>query len=245
MLRDAADLANEEKQYEAYRRILRWADGRPVTFRTFDAGGDKPIAGYTIDGEADPFLGMRGLRLSLLHPEALITQFRALARAATLAPLKVMVPMVTSPRELDRARVLLDGAIAGLRKQGIECMRPELGMMVEVPAAALAIDLFEAEFLSIGSNDLIQYVTASSRDSSPLAALQDPLQPAVLRLIHDVVKYADAHGISVSLCGDMASDVRCIPALLGVGLRCLSVAPSAVARVKSVIARHHAIAPKE
>jgi phosphotransferase system enzyme I (PtsI) len=116
--------------------------------------------------------------------------------------------------------------------------------MVEVPAAALAIDLFEADFFSIGSNDLIQYVTASSRDSSPLAPLQDPLQPAVLRLIHEVVEHAKAHGIPVSLCGDMASDVRCIPALLDVGLRCLSVAPAAVARVKSAIARHRAVQPK-
>jgi phosphotransferase system enzyme I (PtsI) len=110
-------------------------------------------------------------------------------------------------------------------------------MMVEVPAAALAIDLFDADFLSIGSNDLIQYVTAGSRDSRDLAQLQDPLQPAVLRLIHGVVEHANAHNIPVSLCGDMASDVRCIPALLGVGLRCLSVAPAAIARVKSAIAR--------
>ena len=245
MLRDANDVVSEEKQYQSYCRILRWANGRPVTMRTLDAGGDKPIAGYTIDGEANPFLGMRGLRLSLLHPEVFITQLRALARAALLGPLKIMVPMVTSPRELDRARALLDDAVAALRKQAIGCARPELGMMVEVPAAALAIDLFEADFLSIGSNDLIQYVTASSRDSSPLAPLQDPLQPAVLRLIHEVVQRADAQGISVSLCGDMASDVRCIPALLGVGLRCLSVAPSAIARVKAAIARYRVNEPKE
>ena len=116
MLREAADLADEEKQYQAYRRILRWADGRPVIIRTLDAGGDKPISGYTVDGEANPFLGMRGLRLSLLHPEMLTIQLRALARAASHGPLKVMVPMVTSPRELDRVRALLDTAIADLRK---------------------------------------------------------------------------------------------------------------------------------
>jgi hypothetical protein len=104
-----------------------------------------------------------------------------------------MVPMVTSPRELDRVRALLDGAVAQLRSQEIACALPPLGMMVEVPAAALAIDLFEADFLSIGSNDLIQYVTASSRDAGTLAPLQDPLQPALLRLIHDVVRHADAH----------------------------------------------------
>jgi len=244
LLRDANDIVSEERQYQSYCRILRWADGRPVTMRTLDAGGDKPIAGYTIGGEANPFLGMRGLRLSLLHPDVFITQLRALARAALQGPLKIMVPMVTSPREFDRARALLDGAVVALRKQDIGCARPELGMMVEVPAAALAIDLFEAEFFSIGSNDLIQYVTASGRDSTPLAPLQDPLQPAVLRLIREVVQRADAQGIPVSLCGDMASDVRCIPALLSVGLRCLSVAPPAVARVKAAIARHRVSEPK-
>ena len=238
MLPEAADLADEEKQYLTYCRILRWADGRPVTIRTLDAGGDKPIMGYTIDGERNPFLGMRGLRLSLLHPSVLITQLRALARAAARGPLKVMVPMVTSPRELDRARVMLDRAVAGLRKEGVEHAVPELGMMIEVPAAAIAIDLFEAAFFSIGSNDLIQYLTASSRDSDDLSPLHDPLQPAVLRLIREVVEHADAHRIPVSLCGDMASDVRCIPALLDVGLRSLSVAPAAVARVKSAVARH-------
>jgi phosphotransferase system enzyme I (PtsI) len=212
--------------------------------RTFDAGGDKPIAGYTVDGETNPFLGTRGVRLSLLHPEVLSTQLRALARAAALGPLKIMVPMVTSPRELDRVRVLLEGAVAGLHREGLEHAVPELGMMVEVPAAALAIDLFDADFLSIGSNDLIQYLTAASRDSSALALLQDPLQPAVLRLIHQVVEHAHAHSIPVSLCGDMASDVRCIPALLDMGLRSLSVAPAALARVKSAIARYRAARPK-
>ena len=244
MLRDRLDLANEEKQYEAYCRIVRWADGRPVTVRTLDAGGDKPIAGYTVDGEANPFLGIRGLRLSLLHPETLTPQLRALARAAAVGPLEAMLPMVTSPRELDRARALLDGVVTELRKESIDCIVPALGVMVEVPATALAIDLFAADFLSIGSNDLIQYVTASSRGSRALALLQDPLQPAVLRLIREVVEHANAHAIPVSLCGDMASDVRCIPALLDMGLRCLSVAPAAVGRVKSAIARYHAATPK-
>jgi phosphotransferase system enzyme I (PtsI) len=149
-----------------------------------------------------------------------------------------MLPIVTSPRELDRARALFDSAVSGLHKEGVEHAVPELGMMVEVPAAALAIDLFDADFLSIGSNDLIQYLTASSRESSDLSPLHDPLQPAVLRLIHEVVEHANAHRIPVSVCGDMASDVRCIPALLDVGLRSLSVAPASVARVKSAIARH-------
>ena len=244
IVRTAADLADEQMQYEAYCRILRWADGRPVTVRTLDAGGDKPIDGYTIARESNPYLGVRGLRLSLLHPDALTTQLRALARAAAVGPLKVMLPMVTLPRELDRVRVSLDRAVAGLRKEGIECAAPDLGMMVEVPAAALAIDLFDADFLSIGSNDLIQYVTATSRDSRDLASLQDPLQPAVLRLIRSVVEHAASDNITVSLCGDMASDVSCIPALLGIGLRSVSVAPSAVARVKASIGRWQSVERK-
>jgi phosphotransferase system enzyme I (PtsI) len=166
------------------------------------------------------------------------TQLRALARAAALGPLKVMVPMVTAPRELEQVRLLLGAAVARLRDAGVACAMPQLGMMVEVPAAALALDLFDADFVSIGSNDLIQYVTASGRDSAALAALQDPLQPAILRLLHEVVKHSAAAGIPASLCGDMAGEARCIPALLEVGLRSLSVAPAALARVKAAIARH-------
>jgi phosphotransferase system enzyme I (PtsI) len=238
LLHSLADLSNEEKQYDAYRRILEWASGKPVTIRTLDAGGDKPIPGYTIDGEANPFLGVRGVRLSLLHPEVLATQLRALARAAAIGPLKIMVPMVTGPRELDHVRTMLEATVNNLRHARTPCAMPELGMMVEVPAVAVAIDLFDADFYSIGSNDLIQYVTACSRDSRQLSALQDPLQPAVLRLIRNVAEHAQRKDISVSLCGDMASDVRCVPALLDVGLRCLSVAPAVLGRVKGAIARH-------
>jgi phosphotransferase system enzyme I (PtsI) len=243
MLRERAALEDEEAHYEAYRRVVLWARGRPVTIRTFDAGGDKPIEGYTVNGESHPFLGMRGLRLSLLHPDIFTIQLRALARAAVLGPVQILLPMVTSPREVDRARALLESAVAALRRRGIDCAAPPLGMMVEVPAAALAIELFDADFLSIGSNDLIQYVTATSRDCGTLAALQDPLQPAVLRLMREVVAHAAAKGIAVSLCGDMASDPRCIPVLLDIGLRRLSVAPPAVGRVKRAVARHAMTGP--
>jgi len=238
LLRTTAELEDEERQYALYARILRWARAKPVTIRTLDAGGDKSIPGYTVDGERNPFLGVRGVRLSLMHPRVLSVQLRALARAAALGPLKVMLPMVTRPHELDHVRLILDATMMDLREHGVACARPALGIMVEVPATALTIDLFDADFFSIGSNDLIQYVTASGRDASPLAPLQDPLQPAVLRLIHEVVRHAQTQGIAVSLCGDMASDVRCIPALLRVGLRCLSVAPAAVGRVKAAIGRY-------
>jgi phosphoenolpyruvate-protein phosphotransferase (PTS system enzyme I) len=230
-------LPNEDEQFAAYRRIVEWAQGRPVTVRTLDAGGDKPIPGYTLQRESNPFLGVRGVRLSLRHPAVLKTQLRALARAAALGPLKVMVPMVTRPLELDAVRRLLEQAGHALRLEGVPAALPSLGMMVEVPAAAIAVDLFDADFLSIGSNDLIQYVSACGRDSDELGALQDPLQPAVLRLIRNIVEHGAARGIEVSLCGDMAAEIPCLEALLEVGLRTVSVAPAALARVKAAIAR--------
>jgi phosphotransferase system enzyme I (PtsI) len=245
LFRSKDDLTDEAKQYAEYCRITRWAQGRPVTVRLLDAGADKPIAGYTADAESNPFLGVRGVRLSLLHRPVLSTQLRALARAAALGPLQIMVPMVTWPRELDQVRQALNTTVESLRKEGLDCGRPALGIMIEVPAAALTCDLFSADFFSIGSNDLIQYVTACSRDSRRLSALQDPLQPAVLRIMRAVVKHADAHDIPISLCGDMASDPRCVPALLGMGLRRLSVAPAALADVKTAIARFRSEASEE
>jgi phosphotransferase system enzyme I (PtsI) len=231
-------LPDEQEQYAVYRRIVEWARGKPVTIRTLDAGGDKPIPGYTLQGESNPFLGVRGVRLSLRHPGVLETQLCALARAAALGPLKVMVPMVTRPLELDAVRKLLEKTEHALRSEGVPVALPALGMMVEVPAAAIAVDLFDADFLSIGSNDLIQYLTACGRDTGELGALQDPLQPAVLRLIRSVVEHGAAHGIEVSLCGDMAAEVPCLDALLDLGLRTVSVAPAALGRVKAAIARY-------
>jgi phosphotransferase system enzyme I (PtsI) len=236
MLQRPADLHDEERQFGLYRAIVAWANDRPVTFRTLDAGGDKPIAGYTLPAEANPFLGLRGVRLSLLHPEVLSTQLRALARAAVLGDVAIMIPMVTQAHELDRVRSLLAAAMSELRASGTPCALPALGMMIEVPAAALTIETFDADFFSIGSNDLVAYVTATSRDSDRLAALSDPLQPAVLRLIREIVAGARATSRSVSLCGDMASDAACLPALLAAGLRSISVAPAALARVKAAIA---------
>jgi phosphotransferase system enzyme I (PtsI) len=227
---------DEAAQFAAYKRIVTWAAGRPVTIRTLDAGGDKPIAGVTVDGEANPFLGVRGIRLSLARPEALLVQLRALVRAAALGPLKIMLPMVTVPRELADAARLLDTALAEVVARGQAVSRPPLGIMVEVPAAALDIASFPAAFFSIGSNDLTQYVTASSRDNGEVAALNDPRNPAVMRLIAEVARHGVRAGIEVSLCGDAGGEPDMIPALLAAGLRVLSVAPSALARTKATVA---------
>jgi phosphoenolpyruvate-protein phosphotransferase (PTS system enzyme I) len=227
---------DEEAQYEAYRRIVAWAQGRPVTIRTLDAGGDKPIEGVTMSGESNPFLGVRGIRLSLRHPVLFQTQLRALARGAVHGDLRVMLPMVTVPEELEAARALLDEAMTSLASDRIPAARPKLGIMIEVPAAAIGVDLFDADFFSIGSNDLTQYVTAAGRDIGAVADLADPLNPAVLRLIASVARHGQESGREVSLCGDAGGEPRAIGALLRAGLRSLSVAPQSVAAAKQAIA---------
>jgi phosphoenolpyruvate-protein phosphotransferase (PTS system enzyme I) len=237
LFRDGKPLPDEEMQYRAYRRFLEWAAGKPVTIRTLDIGGDKPIKGLTQEGERNPFLGLRGIRLTLAHGQVFRTQLSALARAAVHGNLKVMLPMITIASELERTAALLDEVMAGLAQAGIAAQRPPLGIMVEVPAVALAPELLgEAAFFSIGSNDLTQYVMAAARDEGSVSALGDPAHPAVLGLIAHVARYAADHSIEVSLCGDMASDPRHVPALIAAGLRTLSVSPSAIGRVKAVLA---------
>ncbi len=229
-------LPDEAEQTAVYRRILAWAQGRPVTIRTLDAGGDKPIPGYTLDGEQNPFLGLRGVRLSLARPEVFAVQLRALLAATTDGDLRVMIPMVSVPAEMVRVRAAVAEAAAELSARGEPFRLPPIGMMVEVPAAALALDLFDTDFVSIGSNDLTQYTLAAGRDEPSVAELADTAEPAVLRLIRHTVAAAEARGIPASLCGDAGGDPRLVPHLLAAGLRSLSMAPSAVGRVKQAIA---------
>jgi phosphotransferase system enzyme I (PtsI) len=228
----------EEEQLAFYTRLIEWAGGRPITVRTLDAGGDKPIPGVTIDGEANPFLGVRGLRLSLANPEVFRIQLRALSRAGCLGPLKVMVPMVTTPAELATARGMMDAEIAALKLAGVACSVPPMGMMVEVPAAALMAESFDADFYSIGSNDLIQYTLACARDNAALAPLADPLNPAILELIERTVAAGKRNGQEVSLCGDMASTPAHIGPLLSAGLRVLSCASAQIGPVKLAVSRY-------
>lgn len=240
-----AALRDEAAQFDAYAGLLRWAAGRPVTIRTLDAGGDKPIAGYTIDGESNPFLGLRGIRLSLRHPDIFRVQLRALCRAAPLGPLKIMLPMVTAAPELEQARALLEAALAELAAEGRPHARPELGIMVEVPAAAMAVASFEAAFFSIGSNDLTQYATAAARDGAEVAAYADVLHPGVLAMIAHVARHGAAAGREVSLCGDAGADPRAIPALLRAGVRVVSVSPGLLALAKAAIREVDLAAPGE
>ncbi len=235
LFNDPAGLPDEDKQRAVYEAVLRWAGDRPVTIRTVDAGGDKPIRGLTEPGERNPFLGVRGLRLSLRRPEVFAVQLRALARAAVLGNLKVMFPMVTIPAEFLAARDLFRQAVDDLKGMGAPAELPPLGIMVEAPAAALTIDAFPADFFSIGSNDLTQYVTACDRSNGALAALADPLNPGVLELIRRTADCGRRRGVGVSLCGDMAGDPRSVEALLDCGLRELSMSPPALAAVKQAI----------
>lgn len=236
LFHDRHGLPGEEQQYDVYRRIAEWAQRRPVTIRTLDAGGDKPIPGLTPAGESNPFLGVRGLRLSLARPDVFRTQLRALARAAMHGDVKIMLPMVTQPRELAIARGMLDDEVSALTGAGIPARRPSLGIMIEVPAAAIAADRFDADFFSIGSNDLTQYVAAAGRDIGAVADLADPVQPAMLRLYRYIVDAARQLNIDVSLCGDAGGDARAIPMLLAAGLRSLSTAPALVGHAKRAIA---------
>ena len=213
----------EEAQLQAYAAVLSWAGERPVTIRTLDAGGDKPIRGVSETGEANPFLGLRGLRLSLRRPQLFATQLRALGRAAVLGNLKVMFPMVTVPHEFAAAQALFNRIVEDMRAEGLAARLPELGMMVEVPAAALTIADFPAAFFSIGANDLTQYVMACDRANGVVGELFDPMNAAVLELIRRVVDHGRANGKAVSLCGDVAGDPRRVRTLLHCGLRELSM----------------------
>jgi phosphotransferase system enzyme I (PtsI) len=229
-------LPDEETQYRAYARVLEWADGKPVTIRTIDAGGDKPVPGFTVE-EGNPFLGLRGIRLSLARPEVFRVQIRALLRAAVHGNLKVMFPMISVPDEYARATALFAEEAAKLVGAGVAHAMPPLGIMVEVPSVAIAPELFsDAAFFSIGSNDLTQYVMAAARDNTAVAAMNSVTNPAVLRLIAAVAEFGRQHDMPVSLCGDAGGDPAAIPHLLKAGLRDLSVAPAQLALAKAAIA---------
>ncbi len=227
----AGGLPDEDAQYQAYRTVLRWSHGKPVTIRTVDAGGDKPIPGLS-EAEDNAFLGVRGIRLSLRKPDIFRVQIRALLRASVHGDLRVMLPMVSIPEEVDEAADLFHEEAARL---GMDAL-PPIGIMVEVPSVAVCPERFErAAFFSIGSNDLTQYVLAVSRDNTALSGMVSATDPAVLALIERVVAAAHEGRKEASLCGDAASDPDLVPALLATGLRKLSVAAAQIGMVKAAV----------
>lgn len=225
-----------DEQEAAYRRIAEALGGRRVTLRTLDVGGDKPLDYLPMPAEANPFLGVRGLRLSLARPELLADQLLAIVRVAHDHPVDVMFPMVSTLDELLAARRLLDDAVKVAGQGEPDGLR--VGIMVEVPAAALKARAFapHVDFLSVGTNDLTQYALAAERGNDVLAPLADPFDPGLLQLVAAAGAVADAD-VLVAVCGEFAADERAAALLVGLGVRELSVAPASVAAVKEAVRR--------
>ena len=236
---------SREEQREIFRGLVNGLNGLPLTVRALDAGGDKPVDFLPVAAEENPFLGRRGIRLLLEHPEILVEQYQALldvaAESIGPAQLRYMLPMVSTVDEVIAARRLLSDASDTAKWPAVD--RPgdrkpvEIGVLIEVPSAALLADQLTpmVDFFSIGTNDLAQYVMASDRTNSAVAHLADPLHPAVLQLIGHVCRAGKAADLPVSLCGEMAGDSSVVPLLLGLGVTELSVPLPAVPLVKQVV----------
>ncbi|OYY95024.1 MAG: phosphoenolpyruvate--protein phosphotransferase [Hydrogenophilales bacterium 28-61-23] len=235
------DLPSEEEQFEAYRAVAEGMNGRPVVIRTLDVGADKSVR-WMPDNSVNPALGLRAIRLCIAEPQIFITQLRALYRASHYGKINILLPMLASLTELDQALALIGAARGSLRVQDIPFdMQTAIGGMIEVPAAALAAEWFarKLDFLSLGTNDLIQYTLAIDRTDDAVAHLYDPLHPAVLALIDHTLKIGQKMGKSVSVCGEMAGDPRLTRLLLGMGLTNFSMHPAHVLAVKQQVMRSH------
>jgi len=227
------ELPGEDEQAETLRQIALALQGRPLVVRTLDAGADKPLPALPMPREDNPFLGVRGIRLALARPEVLATQLRAILRVAAEHPVKTMLPMVSTLAEITAAREVLDAA---RRDTGIDAPM-ELGIMVEVPAAALAAARLapHVDFFSLGTNDLTQYTMAAERGDARLAPLLAGPQPAVLRLVQATVAGAASHGRWVGVCGELAGDPAAAVLLAGLGVTELSMAAALVPEAKAAL----------
>jgi phosphotransferase system enzyme I (PtsI) len=237
------NLPDEEEQYQQYRLAVEGMKGLPVTIRTVDVGADKPLDEARHDAaHLNPALGLRAIRWSLADPEMFLTQLRAILRAAALGKVNLLVPMLAHASEIHQTLALVKQAQLDLDARGVAHGPVQLGAMIEIPAAALSLKLFlkHFDYLSIGTNDLIQYTLAIDRADESVAHLYDPLHPAVLRLVADTIAEGAAQGKSVSVCGEMAGDVSMTRLLLGMGLKSFSMHPSQVLQVKQQILRSDA-----
>ncbi|NMG34423.1 phosphoenolpyruvate--protein phosphotransferase [Azoarcus sp. TTM-91] len=233
-------LPDEDEQYEAYRSVLKALPGKPVTIRTFDVGADKALNGAHARFEPNPALGLRAVRYSLAEPKMFLTQLRALLRASVHGKLRIMVPMLAHAHEIDQTLALVDKAKAELRAEKVKFDEGvQIGGMIEVPAAALALGMFvrRLSFLSIGTNDLIQYTLAIDRSDEAVVHLYDPLHPAVLKLIGGTLSTGARFGLPVSVCGEMAGDPAYTLLLLGMGLRNFSMHPGHILEIKQQVLR--------
>jgi phosphotransferase system enzyme I (PtsI) len=238
------DVPDEDEQYEAYREIIAASPRRKITIRTLDIGGDKQIAYLGGTREANPFMGWRSVRLSFEHPQFFLTQIRAVLRAAAddggpKKQVRLMFPMVTTVEEMRKIRSFVHKAERQLKDRGQAFGQIPIGLMVEVPAAAVAIDalLEETDFVSIGSNDLVQYLMAADRDNPKVSALCEPLSPAVLAVLTEVIGACNRAGKTVTLCGEIAAMPKACVLLYGMGLRNFSMSPAFVPTIKELL-RH-------
>lgn len=233
-------MPTEDEQYRAYRQAIVGMQGKPVVVRTLDIGGDKPLPYLPLPREMNPFLGYRAIRICLKHPEIFRVQLRALIRASEYGPLSIMFPMIGTVAELRAAKKIFNDCKAELQKE-----RPglgdkiKLGMMIEVPLAAINADQLakEVDFFSIGTNDLIQYNFAADRGNDEVAYLYQPLNPAFLSLIKHVIDAGHRHNTKVAMCGEMAGDKLALPLLMGMGLDEYSMSASAVLRTRSLMGK--------
>ncbi len=230
------DLPSEDEQFETYRRVLEAVMPLPVTLRTFDIGGDKFVSSMQVPGDMNPALGLRAVRLGLARRDLFLTQLRAMVRASAHGPLRIMIPMIASIGELREVKILFDRAVKEVDAAGhARAPHVPLGIMVEVPSAAILADRLapEAAFMSIGTNDLVQYALAVDRSSPALAYLASFFDPAILRLIRGVIDAGAKHDRPVFVCGAMASDPLAAVLLVGMGLRELSLEASSIPDVRA------------
>ncbi|MBB3224497.1 phosphoenolpyruvate--protein phosphotransferase [Pseudoduganella umbonata] len=233
----ASDMPSEDEQFEQYRRAVVAMKGRPVTIRTLDIGADKPLD-TTEHTALNPALGLRAIRYCLSEPQIFLTQLRAILRASAFGKLRILIPMLAHAHEIDQSLAMIELAKAELREANIKHdANVDVGAMIEIPAAALALPMFvrKMKFLSIGTNDLIQYTLAIDRVDYEVAHLYNPLHPAVLQLISMTIAAGHKAGIDVAVCGEMAGDVKLTRLLLGMGLRDFSMHPAQLLSVKQEI----------
>ncbi|MCV2216920.1 phosphoenolpyruvate--protein phosphotransferase [Thauera sp. Sel9] len=233
-------LPDEDEQYEAYRSVVKALPNKPVTIRTFDVGADKALNGAHARFEPNPALGLRAVRYSLAEPQMFLTQLRALLRASAHGKLQIMIPMLSHAQEIDQCLALVDKAKTELRAEKIKFDEGvQIGGMIEIPAAALSLGMFirRLSFLSVGTNDLIQYTLAIDRSDEAVVHLYDPLHPAVLKLIGATISTGARYGVPVSVCGEMAGDPAYTLLLLGMGLRNFSMHPGNILEIKQQVLR--------
>ncbi|HHW17315.1 MAG TPA: phosphoenolpyruvate--protein phosphotransferase [Firmicutes bacterium] len=236
---DRTSVPTEEEQFEAYKEVLSKLSPRPIVVRTLDIGGDKEIPYLGLSKEENPFLGLRAIRLCLKERELFRTQLRALLRAASYGNLKIMFPMISNLNELREAKKEVLKVKEELESQGTKVPDFEVGIMVEIPSAAIDADILarECDFFSIGTNDLVQYTIAVDRGNPEVAYLSDPFHPAVLRLIARTIEEGHKHGIWVGMCGEMAGMPMAVPLLVGMGIDELSMASGMVLKIKDLLRR--------